>query len=124
MKKLVMLMAMVIVTTLAMAQVTPVKFKETKHEFGNVPQGVPAKTVFTFTNTSKAPVIIETAAASCGCTTPTYPKAPILPGKSAGIEVAYNAAAVGHFSKSVTVKLANVEQPIVLFIDGEVVDKK
>jgi hypothetical protein len=98
----------------------PVKFNQTKHSFGKVKFNVPAATSFTFTNTSTKPVVIETATASCGCTTPEYPKTPIMAGKTGTIKVAFNAATVGPFNKTVTVKLANVNEPIVLTIDGEV----
>lgn len=123
MKKLVFLLALVCSTSALWAQ-SAVKFNETKHSFGKVKQDVPAVTEFTFKNTSKAPVIIETAAPSCGCTTPAYPKAPILPGKTGKIKVVYNSEAVGHFSKSVTVKFAKEEQPVILLIDGDVIAKK
>jgi hypothetical protein len=66
-------------------------------------------------------VIIETATAECGCTTPEYPKTPIEKGKTAAIKVTYNAESPGNFKKRVTVKFASVTQPIILTIDGEVV---
>jgi curli biogenesis system outer membrane secretion channel CsgG len=98
----------------------PYKFKETTHEFGKVPQGVPATYTFEFQNISNQPLVIESAQASCGCTTPEYPKEPILPSKDAKIKVSYNAATVGPFSKSITIKFASIQQPLILFIKGEV----
>lgn len=100
-----------------------VQFKTMTHSFGKVPQGKPVTTEFTFTNTSTKPVIIETATAECGCTTPDYPKTPIMKGKDASIKVTYNAADPGEFKKKVTVKFANVAEPTVLEIDGVVVPK-
>ncbi len=123
MKKLLFLITFVFSATFLWAQ-SEAKFNETSHKFGDVPQNVPATTIFKFKNTSKAPLIIETATASCGCTSPQYPKTPILPGKTGDIRVAYNAAAIGRFSKSVTVKFAKVEQPVVLMIEGNVLEKK
>lgn len=98
-------------------------FNELKHEFGNIPQGIPATTKFTFENKGKTPLIIETATATCGCTTPIYPKAPILPGKKGDIEVTYNAQAMGHFVKMVDVKFAQFNRPVNLVINGDVVEK-
>lgn len=40
---------------------------------------------------------------SCGCTVPKKPTEPILPGESAEIEVKYNTATPGGFSKMITV---------------------
>ena len=111
-------------TTMKVEAAAPYKFKETTHEFGKVPQGTPATYTFEFKNISKQPLVIESAQASCGCTTPEYPKEPVLPGKTAKIKVSYNAANVGPFNKSVTVKFASIQQPIVLFIKGEVEQPK
>ncbi|WP_447640196.1 MULTISPECIES: DUF1573 domain-containing protein [Chitinophagaceae] len=121
MKKIAFLACFVFAGLVAMAQDGVAKFKETKHSFGNVKLNEPATAKFNFTNTSNKPLIIETATASCGCTTPEYPKKPILPGKSAEISATYNAAVAGHFDKSVTVKFAGIDQPVVLIITGDVV---
>ncbi len=102
---------------------TPVEFKSLKHSFGKIEQGKPVTTEFAFTNTADKPVIIETATAGCGCTTPIYPKAPVLKGKTGTVKVTYNAASIGQFTKTVTVKFANVTDPVTLTIDGEVVKK-
>jgi autotransporter adhesin len=96
------------------------KFTTTTHSFGKIKQHVPATTEFTFTNTGAKPLIIETAVAECGCTTPEYPKTPIIKGKNGTIKVTYNAESPGKFTKRVTVKFANIAQPVILTIDGEV----
>jgi len=107
----------------AFAQSAPVEFKTVRFGFGTVPQNKPVSTSFLFTNKSAKPVIIEVATAECGCTTPDYPKAPILAGKTDTIKVTYNAANPGHFEKTVTVKFANYTTPTILTIDGDVVEK-
>ena len=101
-----------------------VKFTEITHSFGKIKQHVPATTEFSFTNTTGKTVIIETAVAECGCTTPDYPKAPIMKGKSAVIKVTYNAENPGKFTKRVTVKFANIPTPTILTIDGDVETSK
>ncbi|MEN9488597.1 MAG: hypothetical protein RL494_862, partial [Bacteroidota bacterium] len=45
---------------------------------------------FEFTNTGDAPLIIKDVKSSCGCTVPTKPTEPILPGKTGKIDVKYN----------------------------------
>ena len=115
------LLGVAVLLTLNVFAQQPVKFKTMKHSFGKVKQHVPAATTFEFTNVSSKPVVIETATASCGCTTPDYPKGGIAAGKTATIKVSYNAEAIGPFTKTVTVKLANMNEPIVLTIDGEVI---
>lgn len=105
------------------AATLPAQFKMLKHSFGKIKQGVPASTQFSFTNTTNKPLIVEVATAECGCTTPDYPKTPIMKGKEGNIKVTYNAANPGHFEKKVTVKFANVADPVVLVIDGDVEEK-
>lgn len=100
---------------------TPIEFKESKFSFGKVKQNVPVTHVFTFKNTSNTPVVIESATAQCGCTTPEYPKGVIAKGATEKIKVTYNAASMGAFTKQVTIRLAKYAEPIILTIDGEVV---
>jgi hypothetical protein len=105
------------------AHAAPVEFKELKHSFGKIEQGKPVTTQFNFTNTSDKAVVIESAVAGCGCTKPEYPQEPIMKGKTGTIKVTYNAANPGAFTKTVTVKFANVAEPVILTIEGEVVKK-
>lgn len=121
MKKLITVLAFVAGLPVFAQNNSPVDFKELKHSFGKIEQGKPVTTIFTFTNNSDKPAIIETATAGCGCTKPEYPQSPILKGKSGEIKVTYNAANVGSFTKTVTLKFANVDEPVILTIDGEVV---
>lgn len=97
-----------------------ISFKESVHEFGKITQNKPATFVFSFTNNGNRPAVIEFASAECGCTTPEYSKEPLMKGKSATIKVTYNAAALGAFSKRVTIKFAGVAEPVILTIKGEV----
>lgn len=60
------------------------------HDFGKVKEGPSVEHFFEFKNAGKEPLIITNAQASCGCTTPEWPKEPILPGKKGKILVRYN----------------------------------
>lgn len=113
----------IVFVSVSFAQESPVKFNEVKHSFGSIKQGIPVTTEFTFTNTSGKPVIIEVATAECGCTTPDYPKTPVMKDKTSSVKVTYNAEAEGHFEKKVTVKFAKVAQPVFLTIEGDVEKK-
>lgn len=97
-----------------------VKFKELVHDFGKIKQGVPVTYNFAFTNVGSKPVVIEAATASCGCTTPVKPEAPIAKSKSDKITAGFNAAALGPFNKTITVKVAGIDAPLELRITGEV----
>lgn len=97
-----------------------VKFKQLTYDFGKIKQGVPVTHDFEFTNISSAPVIVEAASATCGCTTPIKPEQPVMKGKSAKITAGFNSEAAGTFNKSIYVKLAGVPAPVELKITGEV----
>lgn len=56
-----------------------------------------------FTNTGNAPLVISSATGSCGCTVPTYPKEPIMPGQKGVIKVHYDTNRLGAFNKTVTI---------------------
>lgn len=95
-------------------------FSEETHDFNKIPKGTPVNYDFSFSNTGKEPIVISNVQASCGCTTPKWPKEPILPGKSAIINVQYNAANPGGFNKSITIT-SNAKTPSkVIYIKGTV----
>jgi hypothetical protein len=130
MKKLLFTVAAFAITSWAVAQKTEgkpkaedlISFKEKKHDFGKIKQGVPVTYDFAFQNTSDKPVVIENAWASCGCTTPTKPEQPVAKGKSNVIKAGFNAAAAGKFDITVYVKVQGIDIPLELHITGVVLD--
>jgi hypothetical protein len=99
-----------------------VKFQEKSYNFGKIKQSVTVKHDFVFTNISDVPVIIESATASCGCTTPVKPEGAIAKGKTDKIVAGFSAPAVGAFNKTITVKFSGVAVPVQLMITGEVLN--
>lgn len=97
-------------------------FEKTKHNFGAVKQdGGNVDYKFIFTNTGAKPIIIEDVTSSCGCTTPEWSKAPVMPGAKGFITASFNPKGrPGHFDKSITVKSNAKNSPITLFVTGEV----
>ena len=72
------------------------------HDFGTIPEGPKATYEFQFVNIGKSPLVITNAQASCGCTSPEFPREPILPGKKGKIKVTYTSEGhPGNFTKSV-----------------------
>ncbi|WP_350287545.1 DUF1573 domain-containing protein [uncultured Croceitalea sp.] len=85
-------------------------FDKSEHDFGQIVQGTPQETVFTFTNTGDAPLIITDAKSSCGCTVPNYPKnTPIAPGEAGEMVVKFNGSGQNQVTKTITVT-ANTEK--------------
>ena len=80
-------------------------FDKTFHDFGQITQGTPQQTVFTFTNTGDAPLIITDATSSCGCTIPDYPKnTPIAPGQQGQMVVNFNGSGQNQVTKTINVQ--------------------
>lgn len=97
-----------------------ITFEKETHDFGSIPQGVPATYTFIVTNTGKSPLIITNAAASCGCTTPEWTKEAIAPGKKGFIKATYNAASPGAFMKTVNVTSNGTREMVTLTLKGDV----
>lgn len=96
-------------------------FTETSHNFGNVIEGEIARYEFKFTNTGTEPLVLQNVQASCGCTTPKWPREPIAPGASAVITAEYNSnGRPGTFNKQITVT-SNGGPDVILHINGIVV---
>lgn len=86
-------------------KVAVMTFDKTFHDFGNIVQGTPQETIFTFTNTGDAPLIITDATSSCGCTIPDYPKnTPIAPGKEGQLRVNFNGSGQNQVTKTINVQ--------------------
>lgn len=97
-------------------------FNEEIHDFEEIPEGEKYTHEFLFTNIGKSPLIIQGVKASCGCTTPDWPKDPILPGESASITATYNSKGrPGPFNKGITITSNAVTPTKRLFIKGKVI---
>lgn len=97
-----------------------IKFEKLVHDYGTLKNGGNGDCEFKFTNTGKDPLIISNCSGSCGCTVPSCPKEPILPGKSGVIKVHYDTKRTGPISKTVTVVSNAKSGTITLTIKGTV----
>ena len=100
-------------------------FVTESHDFGSINEtGGPVTFVFDFTNAGTDPLILKNVQASCGCTTPDWPKEPILPGKKGSIKVTFNPSGrPGNFVKQITVTSDGNPGSQVLEIKGMVIPK-
>ena len=98
-----------------------IEFKETEFDFGPIENGEIVSYVFKFTNTGSVPLIITSAKGSCGCTVPSWPKVPILPGEGSEIEVAFNSTGkMGKQAKRITITANTEPAQTFLTMQGEV----
>ena len=130
MKKLLLLCAFFALNIAGFAQVeAKIEFlnKDNTVDFGTVSKETDSGIrTFEFRNTGDAPLIITNVQSTCGCTVPTKPTEPILPGMTGKIDVKYNMNP-GPIRKTITVEsnAVNVEGGrIGLKIKGEVIVKQ
>jgi hypothetical protein len=107
-------------TTATAAVESPIKWNETRHDFGQLELNKPGLVVFTFKNTGDKPVVISAARSSCGCTVAEYTKEPVKPGEEGQVKATYNSAREGAFSKTVTVTFDGITDPVTLSLKGTV----
>ena len=130
MKKLLFLTLMMIgFVTMASAQdkKASIKFEKQTIDFGTFSEKVPIqKCTFVFTNVGDAPLVINQAVASCGCTVPNYTKTPIQPGEKGEIKVTYNGTGKfpGHFKKTITIRTNGEPEMTRLYIEGTMEEAK
>jgi hypothetical protein len=102
-------------------KVPEMSFSDTRHDFGKVKEGDKVIYEFRFTNTGNAPLLISNVKASCGCTTPDWPRSLIQPGDSNVIKVEYNSKGrIGEFSKAVEITANTYPNNTTLTISGVV----
>lgn len=134
MKKLLFTICMAIMPALMFAQYAKpstngalkpqIKFETEVIDYGTIPHKADGVRYFKFENTGSAPLVIKSVKGSCGCTVPTKPEKPIMPGQTGEIKVKYATNRVGRFTKTVTIVSNATEKPKVVRIKGEVLPAK
>lgn len=123
MKKILTIAIMLVAMfTTALAQSgARISFDKTTWNFGTFPESKVQTYVFTFKNTGNAPLVINQAVASCGCTVATYTKKPVAPGETGELKVSYNGKGKfeGHFKKSITVRTNGTPELVRLYVEGD-----
>ena len=126
--KKIMLTTMMLICGIAYAAAqAEIKFDKTTHNFGKFSESAPkVSCIFTYTNTGDAPLIINQAVASCGCTVPEYTKTPVKPGEKGTIKITYNGEGKfpGHFKKSNTVRTNGKVEMTRLYVEGDMEEAK
>jgi hypothetical protein len=111
--------------TVTQPEVTTVQWLDSVQNFGKVTDGEKVMITFHFKNTGDKPLIISNVQASCGCTVPSKPEAPIAPGAEGKITAEFNSEGrVGKASKNITVSANTKEGVVNLLFEGEVLPKK
>ena len=125
MKSLFIIVAMIVNTVVFMPNDVQVdvgvfEFETEIINYGTIAQNSDGNRAFVFKNVGNAPIIISEVKASCGCTIPSKPNKPIMPGETAEIEVKYATSRLGGFSKTLTVISDASEPKKIIRIKGNV----
>ena len=98
-----------------------ITFEEVKYDFGSVAQGGIVDHTFKFKNTGNAPLVISNIGVSCGCTTPEWTKAPVMPGKTGSITAHFNSTGkIGMQNKVLTIESNAAAGSTTVALVGEV----
>ncbi len=97
------------------------QWADTLFAFGEVREGDIIQQPFGFRNVGTAPLLINTATSTCGCTIPEWPKDPIMPGDSGTIRVKFNTLhRTGQQMKQVTIFANTIPNQCTLYLSGRV----
>ncbi|PID70965.1 MAG: hypothetical protein CR985_02195 [Flavobacteriales bacterium] len=99
------------------------KFKTSSVDYGTIEKNADGIRFLEFTNVGNSPLIITNVKGSCGCTVPSTPKEPIMPGETGKISVKYDTNRIGLISKTITIS-SNADRPtIVIPVKGRVTEE-
>jgi hypothetical protein len=100
-----------------------ITFQTMEHDFGRILEGETVSFEFQFTNTGKSDLLLAEVTSSCGCTIPSYSKAPIRPQEKGVVKVSFNSQGRRGFqTKSVLVASNTQPNTVVLRIKAQVVN--
>lgn len=81
-----------------------ISFERTDHDFGTITEGQKVSYTYKVKNTGEAPLIIQSAQPSCGCTVPTWTKEPIPVGQSGFVTAEFDSGGKpGINNKTITI---------------------
>lgn len=72
-------------------------------DYGKIKKGENGVRKLEVKNTGDKPLMISNVKSTCGCTIPSWPKEPILPGKSEFITINYDTKKEGTISKTIEI---------------------
>lgn len=80
------------------------QFETVDHDFGTVQEGEVVEYTYSFKNVGDAPLVIQSAQGSCGCTVPDWSKQPIPVGGTGFVKAKFNSKGFSNIqNKTVTV---------------------
>ncbi|HYG02405.1 MAG TPA: DUF1573 domain-containing protein [Chryseosolibacter sp.] len=101
-----------------------IEFADLEYDFGTIAEGNVVEHTFEVKNTGEAPLIIQNAQPSCGCTVPDWTKTPIEPGKTGFVKAKFDSKGKpGMQNKTITVTSNSWPKQTVLRFKANVTPK-
>lgn len=76
---------------IAQNSIATVEFEKLKYDFGTIQESAgDVSHTFAFKNIGDKPFIVNAVNVTCGCTTPVWDKAPLMPGKGGTITITFD----------------------------------
>ncbi len=121
-----LVIATMLIPTLACAESAKIKFDNTMHNFEAVAEdGGKVSHDFVFTNEGDAALVILEVNTNCGCTVANFPEAPIAPGMQGVISIVFDPKGnPGEFAKEIVVKTNAKKKKSRLRIKGVVIPQQ
>ncbi|HSH50985.1 MAG TPA: DUF1573 domain-containing protein [Bacteroidales bacterium] len=124
---LILIFSLITVFTFAQQRGAKIFFEKDVHDFGEIKEdGGAVEYEFTFNNTGNEPLVITNVRATCGCTTPTWTKKPVMPGEKGFVKAAFDPRnRPGNFNKSIIITTNTVNKArVILKIMGKVLPRE
>jgi hypothetical protein len=101
-----------------------VSFATLEHDFGTIKEGEVVEYTYSLKNTGAAPLIIQDAKPTCGCTVPAWTKDPIPPGGTGFVKAKFDSSGKqGINNKTITVMANTYPKQTVLRFKAMVTPK-
>ncbi|MFY7861240.1 MAG: DUF1573 domain-containing protein [Chitinophagales bacterium] len=115
MKKILLLAFIASITANAqnspMIHAPSVIYSMEKIDYGSIYHNTNGMRTIKISNIGSAPLVVTSCIASCGCTRPSCPTTPILPGTYSIISVYYDTKKIGPIDKNVTITTNDPRRP-------------
>jgi hypothetical protein len=103
------------------ATVSPLNWKTTSIDLGEITKDEVRELTFEFTNTTTETIQILEAKGSCGCTKVEHPES-IKAGETASITANFKSGKLGMFKKNIKIRTSESDAYTYLHFSGEVVE--
>jgi hypothetical protein len=106
-------------------QAPSVVYSMEKIDYGNIYHKSYGIRTIKISNIGSAPLVVTSCISSCGCTRPSCPTTPILPGTYSQISVYYDTKKIGPIDKNITITTNDPKRPtITIPLTGNVLLRK